>query len=412
MAEYTHGLRIEKHRLTLPLVWGAKSDLRMIDVFARVITRRDGEDLPYLVYLQGGPGSEAPRPGDGNPSWLKTALERYRVVMIDQRGTGLSTPVGDELLEMSVSEATEYATHLRADSIVRDCEAFREHLGADQWSLLGQSFGGFCTLHYLTKFPDSIAHAYFTGGLPAVGRTADEIYALTYEKMAEKSAQYFRWFPEDAERMQQLHDLAFDGELRLPNGDAVSPSMLKSLGHLLGMSNGAERLHWLLEHDPWSNAFRHDLESALPFRLRNPLYLILHESSMSDGVRTAWAAARVRPEEFDEDPLLLTGEHLMPEWFDELPAWRPWSDVANALADVDWPKLYDENALRLSGARGAAAVYYGDVYVPFEHSMETAELLPDVRPWVTSEYEHDGLRSSNGKVLRHLFELAHGERLR
>ena len=33
-----------------------------IEVFARIVTAPGGEDRPYLVYLQGGPGSEAPRP--------------------------------------------------------------------------------------------------------------------------------------------------------------------------------------------------------------------------------------------------------------------------------------------------------------------------------------------------------------
>src|SRR5690606_39706746 len=60
-----------------------------------VIAEPGGEDRPYLVYLQGGPGSEAPRPLDAsNPPWLPRALREHRVIMLDQRGTGRSTPVG------------------------------------------------------------------------------------------------------------------------------------------------------------------------------------------------------------------------------------------------------------------------------------------------------------------------------
>ena len=36
--------------------------------------------------------------------------------------------------------------------------------------------------------------------------------------------------------------------------------------------------------------------------------------------------------------------------------------------------------------------------------METVSLLPGVTPWVTSRYEHSGLRS--GEVLPRLFDLA------
>ncbi|MGO1731987.1 MAG: aminopeptidase, partial [Agrococcus casei] len=38
------------------------SDSREITVFARVVAREGGGDLPLLVYLQGGPGVESPRP--------------------------------------------------------------------------------------------------------------------------------------------------------------------------------------------------------------------------------------------------------------------------------------------------------------------------------------------------------------
>ena len=94
-------LTLEEHTLTVPLVWSDPADTRTIDVFASVVTREGGEDLPYLVFLQGGPGSEAPRAmhAPASPAWLDQALAHYRVVMLDQRGTGRSTPVGDGILE-------------------------------------------------------------------------------------------------------------------------------------------------------------------------------------------------------------------------------------------------------------------------------------------------------------------------
>ncbi len=407
-------LRLDEHTLTVPLTTDP-DDARTIDVFARVVTRPGGENLPYLLFLQGGPGHEAPRPSRDplRPGWLAVALERYRVVMLDQRGVGRSTPVGDTILtEQTTDEVVEYLTHLRADGIVRDAEALRDHLGVTTWTTLGQSFGGFTTLHYLSTHPESIDRAFLTGGLSAIGRSADDIYAACYAKVRVVVEAYYRRFPEDREAIHGLLDLAAAGEVVLPDGEGVSVSRLRSIGHLLGDDNGWYALHSLLDHDPGSNVFRHDLAALLPFTGRDPLYFVLHESSYADGVTTGWAADRIEPEEFRADPTLLTGEHVRREWLDTVPALRPWKDVALALAEHPWPKLYDADALEASGAQGAAAIYVNDMYVPVEFSLQTAAHLPGIHRFVTSEHEHSGLRTSDGEVLAHLFDLADGRRLR
>ena len=407
-------LRLDEHLLTLPLTADPADD-RTIDVFARVATRPGGDDLPYLVFLQGGPGVEAPRPSLSplEPSWLGAALEHYRVVLLDQRGTGRSTPVGDALLEgRTADEAAEHLTHLRADGIVRDLEALREHLGVERWTILGQSFGGFTTLHYLSMHPESLERVLITGGLSAVGRSADDVYASCYDKMRSASERYYRRFPEHREPMRSLVAAAGEGAIALPDGEIVSPSRMRSLGHLLGANDGWLALHGLLELDPASNAFRHDLARLLPSGGRNPLYYVIHESSYADGVVTSWAAERTEPDDFRADPTLLTGEHVRREWLDTVPALRPWKEVALRIAEHPWPRLYDAAALAASDARGAAAVYVNDVYVPLELSLETAALLPGVELLVTSEHEHNGLRASGGAVLAHLIDLADGRRVR
>lgn len=84
--------------------------------------------------------------------------------------------------------------------------------------------------------------------------------------------------------------------------------------------------------------------------------------------------------------------------------------VSRSLADDESPRRCDEAAIAASGARGASAVYVNDVFVPFEFAMETAALLPGVRPWITGEHEHNGLRA--GDVMSPLVELAQGRRVR
>ena len=56
----------------------------------------------------------------------------------------------------------------------------------------------------------------------------------------------------------------------------------------------------------------------------------------------------------------------------------------------------------------AAAVYFHDMYVPRELSLSTAAAVGGLQAWVTSEYEHDGLRVSNGAVLDRLIALTRG----
>jgi pimeloyl-ACP methyl ester carboxylesterase len=406
-------LTIDDHTLTVPLVWGDPADARTIDIHAAVVTREGGEQLPYLVFLQGGPGHEAPRAfhSPQGPSWLDEALEHYRLVLLDQRGTGLSTPVSDRDLERGTGELAEYITHLRADAIVRDCEAVREELGASTWSVLGQSFGGFTTLAYLSTDAGSLEHVYITGGLSAVGRHPDDVYALTYDKMREASERYYRRFPAHRDAMRRIVDLADAGAIVLPDGEVASVSRVRSAGSALGTNEGWQKLWSLLELEPHTNAFRHDLAAAMPFDARNPLYYVFHESSYADGHATDWSAERTEPDDFRDDPTLFTGEHVRREWLDTVPGLQPWRDVTLELAEFAWPQLYDADAIAASGARGAAAVYANDLYVPFEFSMETARLLPGVTPWITSEHEHNGLRSG-GEVLSRLIDIAHGRRVR
>jgi len=405
-------LTIDEHTLTVPLVWSDPSDTRTIDIFARVVSREGGEALPYLVFLQGGPGHEAPRPFHSSPSpaWLDEALAHYRVVMLDQRGTGLSSPVGDADLGRGTAAMAEHLTHLRADAIVRDCEAMREHLGADRWSVLGQSFGGFTTLAYLSTDSASLDEVFITGGLSTVTRSADEVYAVCYDKMRSASENYYRRFPSHRDVMRRLVDHADAGDIVLPDGEVVSASRLRSVGSALGTDDGWQTVWSLLERDPSSNAFRYDLMHAMPFGGRNPLYFAFHESSYASGQATRWSAERVEPDDFRDDVTLFTGEHIRSEWTETVPAFQPWREVTLELAEFEWPTIYDAEAIAASGATGAAAIYVNDVYVPLEFSLETARLLPGVHTWVTSEHEHNGLRS--GPVLSRLIDLAHGRRLR
>jgi pimeloyl-ACP methyl ester carboxylesterase len=326
--------------------------------------------------------------------------------MLDQRGTGRSTPVG-ELAGMEPAEQARYLTHFRADSIVRDAELIRERLGAQRWSVLGQSFGGFCTLTYLSLAPESLAAAYITGGVPPLGRHPDEIYAATFARMLERNHLYYKRYPADRGRVRALHDRLANEDLRLPSGDRLTGRRLRTFGNLLGMSDGAERLHYLLELPADGRAFRHDAQEPLPFA-RNPLYAVVHEACYADGHATGWSAGRVMPPEFHDDVTLFTGEHVFPWMLDDYGGLAPLKDAANLLAGHGWPALYDADRLRRNEVPVAAAVYVDDPYVESRFSMETAAEVRGMRVWLTNEYLHNGLRADGDRVLGRLMELADG----
>ncbi|MCG7587455.1 alpha/beta hydrolase, partial [Photobacterium sp. OFAV2-7] len=108
-----------QHQFVLPLDY-ADQDGETITVFAREVVLKESRDttLPWLVYLQGGPGFPSPRP-DANSGWLKRALQQYRVLLLDQRGTGNSQVVSAQTLSgKSTSEQVDYLSHFRADNIV------------------------------------------------------------------------------------------------------------------------------------------------------------------------------------------------------------------------------------------------------------------------------------------------------
>jgi pimeloyl-ACP methyl ester carboxylesterase len=405
----TRGLVLVEHEFEIPLDH-ARPDGERIVVFAREVADPDGRDRPLLVFLQGGPGFEASRPmrNPTSPGWLDRALTEFRVLMLDQRGTGRSTPFGPaSLADRTPAEQAEYLTHFRADSIVRDAEHIRRELGVDRWSILGQSFGGFCAATYLSIAPEGLREALFTGGVPPVGKPVDDVYRATFERMLERNRRHYERYPQDRDRVRALVERLDTDPIVLPSGDRLTARRLRQLGHMLGMSDGSENLHYILELDPDSPAFAHDVERALEFP-RNPLYAIVHEACYADGGATRWSAERVMPDPFREDPTLLTGEHVFPWMFEDYGALRPLREAAEILAEHEWPRLFDPEQLARNEVPAAAAIYTDDPYVERAFSEETVAATPGLRAWITSEYDHNGLRADGERILGRLLDLARG----
>ncbi|MEV0906752.1 alpha/beta fold hydrolase [Streptomyces hokutonensis] len=425
------GVVLTDRRFTVPLDHEDPTG-ETIELYAREVVasdRADREDLPWLLYLQGGPGFGANR-FVGRQAWLDRALDEYRVLLLDQRGTGHSTPLNRQTLPLrgGPAEQADHLTHFRGDSIVRDCEAIRPTLtGGAPWTVLGQSFGGFCTVNYLSTAPEGLRTALLTGGLPSLDAHVDDVYRAAYPRIERKVAAHYDRYPQDVERARRIAEYLLRHEPVLPNGYRLTAEAFQSLGIMLGGSEGSHRLHFLLENAfvrtaqgfELSDAFQEEVQNSLSYA-GHPLYALVHEAIYAQDTRpTAWSAERVRGEfpQFDaaktlagDGPLFFTGETIHPWMFDCDPALRPLRETAELLAArTDWQPLYDPARLAANEVPVAAAVYHDDMYVDAAHSLRTARSIRGLRTWVTDEFEHDGVRAGGTRVLDRLLALTRDE---
>ncbi|MEU4423867.1 alpha/beta fold hydrolase [Actinoplanes sp. NPDC024001] len=410
-------ITLRNHSFEVPLDH-ADPDSAPITFFVREAVANDKRDetLPYLVFLPGGPGYPSPRSTDP-VGWLGPALERYRVLLPDYRGTGLSSPVGRHTTRgRDAQQIADHLAHYRADSIVRDLETVRPQLtGGEPWSLLGQSYGGFCAVSYLSFAPAGVREAFLAGGLPPLGRSADEVYRATCQRVLERNDVYFSRYPEDRETIGRICTLLRNSEILLPDRSRLTVERFQHVGIIFGYSYGIDQVHYAVEHafaggDELSDKFLFDVYSILSY-IGHPLYAVLHESIYADGNRPSrWAAARAL-EEFpalspDHPAPLFTGETMTPGLFHHDPELVPFRDAAEILAQrTEWPPLYDFDALKSCTVPTAAAIYVDDMYVDRTFSEETARLIPSVQPWITNEFLHDGLTSHSDRVLARLFDM-------
>lgn len=275
---------------------------------------------PWLIYLAGGPGAAVTHRSPRMEYMARLLRAGYVVVLLDQRGTGESTPVQAERLPPkrapgitagasdgapkggcnisrlcgSVSpgwQAAYLALH-RQDSIARDAEVLRQLLlgaeggegghetsarkgegngesgavdpshppsaassrsrstpedtcrvavqgalqaaarreapatAADSWTAMGQSFGGFIALEWMSRFPCCLAGVMLTGGLPGLKAWPEDVYRHTGRGMMEMSRQFARKYPEDARVMQKVWQLLLPRAGAASGGSGASPGVL------------------------------------------------------------------------------------------------------------------------------------------------------------------------------------------
>jgi len=260
--------------------------------------------LPVMFYLPPGPGFASPRQGDARDGWMGRALQDHRVVLIDPRGTGRSAPITVQTLEgRNPKEQAAHIAHFRADSIAEDCEAVRLSLGVDTVSVLGEGFGGFCALTYLSRHSSSLSALYICGGLPPVRMNIDDVFNRLCQRVITRNQRYIARFPGDVTKVRDIvAHLETTGGAPTPRGGKLTARRFLTLGSMLSGGFGMERMHCLIEDafvevqgkQELDYRFLWQAEAAQCFDT-SPLHWLLHEA-MYCGGRTAasgWAAQRV-----------------------------------------------------------------------------------------------------------------------
>ncbi|PBP19257.1 alpha/beta-hydrolase [Diplocarpon rosae] len=424
--------------------------------------RRKKAQKPWFVYLQGGPGFQCAPPQ--NSPITKIVIEKgYQMLYLDQRGTGLSTPISAATLALQgdIQRQADYLKLFRADSIVKDCEAIRKTLTEDyptelkkwhaminliMWSLadrLEQSsmaeddkfsilplLRGDLTWHsYLSKFPHGLREAFTAGGLAPIGQSPEQVYQATFKKVVERNKAYYKKYPEDVDT---VHGLAFHIKskqgLKLPSGGVLTVRGLLTLGRAFGAHGGLDLVHDLVlrmktDLEQFQFVTRPTLsalESALSFD-DNVLYAVLHEAIYCENEASNWAAERVGktlreyqwlsqspqlPSAVRESPLYFSGEMIYSFLFDIFPELEKLGPVADIIAKYPaWPELYDKWQLARNEVPLYAATYVDDMYVDFELAQETARLVNNCKQYITNTMYHDAVRNRTDEVMKELFAL-------
>ena len=294
MTSFRHpGTVLTDHTFGVPLDYG-RPDGEQIEIFAREVVAADkagqAGTLPWLLFLQGGPGNRSPRP-IGRDVWLDRALREFRVLLLDQRGTGRSTPANRlSLARLGHPQAqADYLALFRADNIVRDAERIRARAGRRAVERARAELRRL--LHGDLPVPGARGNqreAFITGGLPGLDVTADDVYRVAYPRVTAKVSQHYERYPDDVDRARHIARHLARHDVRLPAGMPLTVENFQALGHMLGMSTGSHELHYLLEDaltgDEVSDEFLYQAERHLSYA-GSPLYALLHEACYAPGCR-------------------------------------------------------------------------------------------------------------------------------
>ncbi|MGQ7844721.1 alpha/beta fold hydrolase [Granulosicoccus sp. 3-233] len=161
--------------LSVPLNPEAADSGSLALSIARIPARRQSASTDAFTLLAGGPGQSAIESFPAVAFAFRHIMQDHDVILVDQRGTGDSSPLScpqaddslgiefdddTQVLEDAAQACLEQLAHdprlFTSSLAVRDLEHVREALGVSQWNLYGISYGTRVALHYLRRYPDKV----------------------------------------------------------------------------------------------------------------------------------------------------------------------------------------------------------------------------------------------------------------
>lgn len=385
---------------------------RKIEIFAREVFKLENHQADVLLYFQGGPGFPCTRDIE-NTAWIQQLLKQFRVVLLDQRGTGRSSKICIDHTHVTA----EILSYFRADSIVKDAEQLRQRYFDNQpWFILGQSFGGFVALHYLSAQPDALKGMMTTGGMPPMPyHSVKTVYQHLASGIVTRNQRLYKRFPKLASQVERVIALLQQQPYDLGDGGFLTASRLLDIGLMLGRQDSDYQLAMLFD-DPFVDSrcqqlhwgFVKSIIDQLSYEA-NPLYAMLHESIYCHGFASQWAADQVLQSIPDfniaaQQPYFY-GETIRQAMFSEYGRLQPFAQIANQLAQkADWPVLYDIDQLSRNKVPVVALLYHDDYYVNYPLSLETANAIANCQVLTSRVWQHDALRVHAKAVINRLLK--------
>jgi len=211
-----------------------------------------------VIYLHGGPGG-----GTHTNDRRYFDPKKYRIVLMDQRGCGKSTPPA--CLEQNTTW-----------DLVSDIEKLREHLKIDKWVVFGGSWGSTLSLTYSETHPDRVKALILRG-----------IFLLRDSEI--------HWFYQDG--ASHLFPDYWDGYLE-PIPENERDNLVKAYYKRLTSDNEKEKLRCAKAWTRWEEA-------------TSKLYIDQKKIDMSEDLKFAAAFARIECHYFINKGFFDTPNYLL-----------------------------------------------------------------------------------------------------
>ncbi len=121
--------------------------------------------------------------------------------------------------------------------------------GELRWTLLGQSYGGYISLTYLSTHPEGLKEVFITGGLPPCDMSIDDYFRIEYGKLVKESQEFFSRYPDDEQVVRDVLRLISDigpENIRMTGRGYLTGQKLLHTREAIRPRTGFEEVHSLL----------------------------------------------------------------------------------------------------------------------------------------------------------------------